>query len=93
MRLAGVQEVTIETVLLEINILVSSAGNFNIITSVHMKRLKNNAFAGYTGHFVNDFDLTEFSRNVPCASEHHTLCRQWLLPSSTYFCVILLFDR
>ena len=55
---AGVQVVTIETVLLEINILVSSPGNFNIITSVHMKRLKNNAFAGNTRHLDNELDLT-----------------------------------
>ena len=50
--------VTKDTVMSGFSILVSSASDFNIITLVHMKRFKNNAFAGNTGHFDNDFDLT-----------------------------------
>ena len=35
--------VTIESVVSEIDIFISSSGNFNIITSEHMKSMKNNA--------------------------------------------------
>ena len=35
----------------EIDIFVSSTGNFNIITLDNMKRLESNAFIGSTGHF------------------------------------------
>ena len=58
LRPAGVQEVAIDTVLSEICILVSSAGNFNGITFVHMKKFKNNAFAGNPDILDNEFDLT-----------------------------------
>ena len=51
------QVVTIETVLLEINILVSSTGNFKIIALDRMNKLKNNAFVGNTGHFDNEINL------------------------------------
>ena len=42
-----------EIVVLEIDILVSSTGNFNI----SMKKLKNNAFVGNTGHVDDEIDL------------------------------------
>ena len=37
------QVATIESVVSEIDIFISSSGNFNIITSEHMKSMKNNA--------------------------------------------------
>ena len=41
----------------EIGIWVSSAGNFNITTLVHRKKMMNKAIVGNTGHFHNEFDL------------------------------------
>ena len=41
----------------EIDIFVSSTGNFNISIFDHMKKLKNNALVGNTGHFDNEIDL------------------------------------
>ena len=38
----------------EIDIFVSSTGNFNIITLDHMKLMENRAFVGNTGHFDNE---------------------------------------
>merc|ERR1711916_285933 len=42
----GFQVAAIESVVSEIDIFVSSTGNFNIITLDHMKKMKNNAIVG-----------------------------------------------
>ena len=41
----------------EIDIFVSTTGNFNIITVEHMKKMKNNAIVGNIGHFDNEIDM------------------------------------
>merc|ERR1712049_21954 len=41
----------------EVDIFVSSTGNFNIITLEHMKKMKNNAIVGNIGHFDNEIDM------------------------------------
>ena len=51
------QAVAIETIMSEIDILVSSAGNFNISALNHLKKLKNNAFVGNTGNLHDVMDL------------------------------------
>jgi len=53
----GFQVVTLESVVSEIDIFVSSTGNFNIITVDHMKKMKNNAIVGNIGHFDNEIDM------------------------------------
>merc|ERR1719235_2861780 len=53
----GFQVVTIEDVVNEIDIFVSTTGNFNIITLEHMKKMKNNAIVGNIGHFDNEIDM------------------------------------
>merc|ERR1712176_1161837 len=46
-----------EKVVGEIDIFVSTTGNFNIITVEHMKKMRNNANAGNIGHFDNEIDM------------------------------------
>jgi len=53
----GFQVVTLESVVGEIDIFVSSTGNFNIITVEHMSKMKNNAIVGNIGHFDNEIDM------------------------------------
>merc|ERR1719198_64349 len=53
----GFQVVTMEEVVGEIDIFVSTTGNFNIITIEHMKKMKNNAIVGNIGHFDNEIDM------------------------------------
>jgi len=53
----GFQVVTMEQVVGEIDIFVSTTGNFNIITLEHMKKMKNNAIVGNIGHFDNEIDM------------------------------------
>ena len=41
----------------EIDVFVSSTGNFNISALNHFKKLKNNEFVGNTGHFDDEINL------------------------------------
>ena len=47
----------------EIDIFVSSTGNFNIITLDHMKKLKNNAFVG-------NVQTRQFGDEIGSSSSH-----------------------
>ena len=49
----------IETVVSEIDIFVSSPGNFNIIPLDHMKKFRINEFAGNKRHFGNEIDFAD----------------------------------
>merc|ERR1712139_211667 len=53
----GFQVVTLDSVVSEIDIFVTTTGNFNIITVEHMKKMKNNAIVGNIGHFDNEIDM------------------------------------
>merc|ERR1711885_57493 len=53
----GFQVSTLESVVGEVDIFVSSTGNYNIIRLEHMKNMKNNAIVGNIGHFDNGIDM------------------------------------
>merc|ERR1712124_63220 len=53
----GFQVAAMESVVGEIDIFVSSTGNYKIITLEHMKKMKNNAIVGNIGHFDNEIDM------------------------------------
>ena len=48
-----------ESVINEIDIFVTTTGNFNIITLENMKKMKNNAIVGNIGHFDNEIQMAE----------------------------------
>merc|ERR1712010_229052 len=50
----GFQVATMESVVGEIDIFISTTGNHRIITLEHMKAMKNNAIVGNIGHFDNE---------------------------------------
>merc|ERR1712054_267871 len=53
----GFQVVTLESVVGEIDIFVTTTGNFDIITVEQVKKMKNNAIVGNIGHFDNEIDM------------------------------------
>merc|ERR1739845_274378 len=53
----GFQVVKLESVVHEMDIFVTTTGNFNIITVDDMKKMKNNAIVGNIGHFDNEIDM------------------------------------
>merc|ERR1712167_207042 len=55
----GFQVATMGDVVGEIDIFVSTTGNFKIITLESMKKMKNNAIVGNIGHFDNEIEMAE----------------------------------
>merc|ERR1711998_767770 len=53
----GFQVVKMESVIGEMDIFVTTTGNFKIITLEHMKKMKNNAIVGNIGHFDNEIEM------------------------------------
>merc|ERR1712130_997477 len=53
----GFQVVTLESVVGEMDIFVTTTGSYDIITLEHMKKMKNNAIVGNIGHFDNEIDM------------------------------------
>merc|ERR1712066_897088 len=53
----GFQVVQMETVLSEVDIVITTTGNFNVIRLEHMEKMKNNAIVGNIGHFDNEIDM------------------------------------
>merc|ERR1711902_35220 len=53
----GFQVATMDQVVGEIDIFVSTTGNKDIITLEHMKKMKNNAIVGNIGHFDNEIEM------------------------------------
>merc|ERR1719460_2148761 len=60
----GFQVAALESVVGEIDIFVSTTGNFKIIRLEHMKKMKNNAVVGNIGHFDNEIEM-ELLENMP----------------------------
>merc|ERR1711915_741414 len=54
----GFQVATLEEVVGEVDIFITTTGNFKIITLDHMKTMKNNAIVGNIGHFDNEIEMT-----------------------------------
>jgi adenosylhomocysteinase len=53
----GFQVTTMEEVVETADIFVTATGNLNIITVVHMARMKDKAIVGNIGHFDNEIDM------------------------------------
>merc|ERR1712157_336800 len=54
----GFQVATLEEMVGEADIFITTTGNFKIITLDHMKKMKNNAIVGNIGHFNNEIEMT-----------------------------------
>ena len=53
----GYEVLTIDDVVADADIFVTTTGNFNVITADHMVKMKNNAIVGNIGHFDNEIDM------------------------------------
>ncbi len=48
---------TVEDVIADADIFITTTGNENVITAAHMAKMKNNAIVGNIGHFDNEIDM------------------------------------
>src|SRR5262245_3196525 len=58
----GFEVKTVEDVLTEADIFITTTGNFNIITAGHMARMKDKAIVGNIGHFDNEIDMAGLAK-------------------------------
>jgi adenosylhomocysteinase len=58
----GYQVTTIEDVIGQVDIFVTTTGNKDIITSDHMSKMKHQAIVGNIGHFDNEIDMAGLER-------------------------------
>merc|ERR1712057_104082 len=54
----GFEVNTLDNMVGEADIFITTTGNFKIITLDHMKKMKNNAIVGNIGHFDNEIEMT-----------------------------------
>lgn len=53
----GYNVVRLDDVVGNVDVFVTTTGNFNVITADHMARMKHNAIVGNIGHFDNEIDM------------------------------------
>jgi adenosylhomocysteinase len=58
----GFQVTTLEDILPEADIIITTTGNFNIITAEHMAGMKHQAIVGNIGHFDNEIDMAGLAK-------------------------------
>ncbi len=85
----GFQVARLESVVEEVDIFVSGTGNFNVITTEHMLRMKHLAIVSNIGHFDNEIDMAGLEA-VPGAVkvEIKPQVHEWRLPNGRSILVL-----
>src|ERR671933_1085454 len=58
----GYQVTTLDDVVERADVFITATGNHNVITTEHMKRMKDKAIVGNIGHFDNEIDMAGLKR-------------------------------
>jgi len=58
----GFQVVTMEDVIGEVDVVITTTGNKDIVTVEHMAKMKNNAIVGNIGHFDNEIQMAALEK-------------------------------
>ncbi len=58
----GFEVTTLEDVINEADIFITTTGNFKIITADHMSRMKDKAIVGNIGHFDNEIEMAKLGK-------------------------------
>ena len=85
----GYQVATLESVLDQIDILVTATGNKNVVTLEHLKGLKHQAIVANVGHFDNEIDMAGLE-SLPGAEaiEIKPQVHEWRMPSGRSILVL-----
>ncbi len=83
----GFQVTTLDAVVEEADIFVTTTGNYDIITAKHMSKMKHNAIVGNIGHFDNEIDMAGLAKfpgikknNIKNPAEHGNQLDSWSFP-------------
>ena len=58
----GYQVTTLESVITEADIFITTTGNKDIVTAEHMSKMKNMAIVGNIGHFDNEIQMAQLAK-------------------------------
>ncbi|PLX85201.1 MAG: adenosylhomocysteinase [Desulfuromonas sp.] len=83
----GYEVKTLNDVVSEADLFVTTTGNYHIITAGHMAQMKHNAIVGNIGHFDNEIDMAGLAKvegirkiNIKNPQEHGNQLDQWVFP-------------
>jgi adenosylhomocysteinase len=77
----GYRVTTLEEVVEDADIFVTTTGNFDIITAEHMARMKDKAIVSNIGHFDNEIDIAGLKKMAGVRSENvKPQYDEWLFP-------------
>ncbi len=83
----GYEVKTVEDVLEEADIFITTTGNKDVIRVEHMQRMKHNAIVGNIGHFDNEIEMAKLAKvkgiqkkNIKNPREHDNQLDQWTFP-------------
>ncbi len=83
----GYEVKTLEDVVEEADIFVTTTGNKDVIRVAHMTRMKHNAIVGNIGHFDNEIEMAALAKvpgiekiNIKNPREHGNQVDQWIFP-------------
>jgi adenosylhomocysteinase len=78
----GYQVTTLESVIGEVDIFITSTGNENVITAEHVLKMKNLAILANVGHFDNEIDMVGIGRIAGVQKvEIKPQVHEWRLPN------------
>jgi adenosylhomocysteinase len=78
----GYQVTTLESVIGEVDIFITSTGNENVITADHVLQMKNLAILANVGHFDNEIDMVGIGRIAGVEKvEIKPQVHEWRLPN------------
>merc|ERR1711966_391803 len=58
----GFQVATLDDIVGEVDVVITTTGNKDIITLEHMSKMKNNAIVGNIGHFDNEIQMEQLEK-------------------------------
>ena len=83
----GYEVKTLEDVVADADIFITTTGNFNVIRVEHMEKMKHFAIVGNIGHFDNEIEMVALSKvpgikkiNIKNPQEHGNQVDQWVFP-------------
>jgi adenosylhomocysteinase len=83
----GYEVKTIEDVVSEADIFITTTGNKDVIRVEHMAQMKHNAIVGNIGHFDNEIEMAQMAKvdgikkvNIKNPQEHGNQLDQWVFP-------------
>ena len=89
----GYDVVTVEDVIGDADIIITSTGNKDIITLDHMKAMKDKAILGNIGHFDNEIQMAALERSGATKSTIRPQVDVWTFPQSGKSIIVLSEGR